>query len=246
MRTRLIVIGAFLCATILPAALAASVYTQARHVPCLWSADYCGLLNNVLSDGAVFRGCAIVSLIQGATLITLDFKRWREHEQINWPSKYIDVVLLLLFVALAWGLSQAALDAYGYFYSTVPAGAPHDAQIVVDFNKRLDKAMLDSANLAAFFIWATGLEMAICIYMLWKAFESEELEHEIAVHEVHRRHEYPESADQRPRVTSSQRASHPIVPSVGDGTPTPATRSANSAILDLPAARRRPMGSTRY
>jgi hypothetical protein len=51
--------------------------------------------------------------------------------------------------------------------------------------------------------------MAICIYKLWKAFEIEELAHEIAIHEDYRYHEYPEAVDQRPRVTSSQRASHP-------------------------------------
>jgi hypothetical protein len=84
------------------------------------------------------------------------------------------MALLMLFVALAWGLPQAALDAYGHFYSTVPADVPRDVQIAVDFNKRLDKAMLDSANLAAFFIWATGLEVAICITRLRKVFEREE------------------------------------------------------------------------
>ena len=73
MRARLIVIGAFLCAAILPAALAASLYTQARHVPCVWSAENCGLLNNVLSAGAVIRGCAVVLLVQGIARLALRF-----------------------------------------------------------------------------------------------------------------------------------------------------------------------------
>src|SRR5262245_28529904 len=171
MRTRLIVMGVFLCAAILPAALVAALYAQARHVPCVWSADNCGLLNNVLSAGAVFRGCAVVLLVQGITRLAFRFWRWRAHEQLKWASTYADMVLLALLVALVWGLSQAALDAYGYFYAHVPADAPHDAQIVVDFDKRLDKAMLESARLAAFFVCAAGLEMGICVYKLWKAFE---------------------------------------------------------------------------
>jgi hypothetical protein len=191
MRARLIVISAFLCASILPAALAASLYAQARHVPCVWSAENCGLLNNVLSAGAVFRGCAIVLLAQGIMRLALRFWRRRAHEQIKW-SLCVDAILLLLFVALTWGLSQAALDAYGYFYNHVPSNAPHDAQIVVDYHKSLDKAMLDSARLAALFVWAAGLEMGICIYRLWKAFEIEELDHEIAVHEEHLRQEHSE------------------------------------------------------
>jgi hypothetical protein len=69
MRTRLIVIGAFLCAAVLPAALAASLYAQARHTPCVWSADNCGLLNNILSAGVVIRGCAVVLLKRGGRRI---------------------------------------------------------------------------------------------------------------------------------------------------------------------------------
>jgi nitrate reductase gamma subunit len=195
MRTRLIVIGAFVCLVVLLAAFVASLYTQARHIPCVWSAQNCGLLNNVLSAGAVLRGCAIVLLAQGVTRLTLRLWRWRAHEQIKWASTCADMVLLLLLVALVWGLSQAALDAYGYFYGHVPADAPHDAQTVVDFDKSLDKAMLDSARLAALFVWAAGLEMGICIYKLWKAFEIEELDHEIAIHEEHLRHERAETTD---------------------------------------------------
>ncbi|HEX3270318.1 MAG TPA: hypothetical protein VHR15_06690 [Ktedonobacterales bacterium] len=194
MRTRLIVIGAFVCSAILPAALVASLYAQARHVPCVWSAQNCSLLNNLLSAGAVIRGCAVVLLIQGGAHLALRLWRSRAHEPIKWPSLCVDAILLLLFAALAWGLSQAALDAYGYFYSNVPADNPLDARKVADFNKGLDKAMLDSARLAAGFVWAAGVEVAICIYTLWKAFDEQELNHEIAVHEEHRRHEHPETA----------------------------------------------------
>jgi hypothetical protein len=196
MRTRLIVIGAFICVAVLPAALAASLYAQARHVPCVWSAQNCGLLNNVLSAGAVIRGCAVVLLVQGAVRLALRFWRWRAHKQIRWLSFCVDAILLLLFVALAWSLSQAALDAYARFYSTVPADIPLDARKVADFTQGLDKAMLDSSRLAVFYIWASGLEMAICVYRLWKAFEIDELDHEIALHEEHRRHEHPEAAHQ--------------------------------------------------
>jgi hypothetical protein len=196
MRTRLIVIGAFLFAAVLPAALIASLYAQARHIPCVWSAQNCGLLNNVLSAGAVIRGCAVVLLVQGGAHLALRLWRWRAHEQIKWPSLCVDVILLLLFVALAWDLSQAALDAYAHFYANVPADIPLDAHKVADYNKGLDKAMLDSARLAALFVWAAGLDVAICIYQLWKAFDIEELNHEIAVHEEHRRHEHPEAAHQ--------------------------------------------------
>jgi nitrate reductase gamma subunit len=194
MRTRLIVIGVFVCLVVLLAAFVASLYVQARHNPCVWSAQNCGLLNNVLSAGAVLRGCAVVLLAQGVTRLTLKFWRWRAGEQRRWSSLCFDVVLLLLLVAVVWGLSQAALDAYGHFYSTVPADIPLDARKVADFNKGLDKAMLDSARLAAGFVWATGVEVAICIDRLWKAFDIQELNHEIAVHEAHQRHEHPEAS----------------------------------------------------
>jgi hypothetical protein len=196
MRTRLIVIGTFLCAAVLPAALAASAYAQARHDPCLWSAQNCSLLNNVLSAGAVIRGCAVVLLDQGVMRLALRVWRWRAHERIKWPSLCVYAVLLLLLVALVWGLSQAALNAYAHFYANVPADIPLDARKVADFNNGLDKAMLDSARLAALFVWAAGLEMGICIYKLWKAFEIEELDHEIAVHEEHRRRKHPEHPSQ--------------------------------------------------
>ncbi len=194
MRTRLIVIGAFLCAAVLPAALIASLYAQARHIPCIWSAGDCGLLNNVLSAGAVLRSCAVILLVQGIMRLALRLWRWRAREQIKWASLCFDVVLLLILVALVWGLSQAASDAYGYFYSHVPADRPLNARKVADFNKGLDKAMLDSARLAAGFVWATGIEVAICIDRLWKAFDIQELNHEIAVHEAHQRHEHPEAS----------------------------------------------------
>jgi uncharacterized membrane protein YidH (DUF202 family) len=195
MRTRLIVIGAFVCAAILLAAFVASLYAQARHDPCAWSAQNCGLLNNLLSAGAVIRGCAVVLLVQGVARLVLKIWRWRAHEPIEWSSLCVCAVLLLLLVTLVWGLSQAALDAYARYYSTVPADTPLDARKVADFHMGLDKAMLSSARLAALFIWAAGLEMGICIYKLWKAFEAEELDHEIALHEEHRRHEHPEATD---------------------------------------------------
>ncbi|HEY7020966.1 MAG TPA: hypothetical protein VH349_07610 [Ktedonobacterales bacterium] len=132
-------------------------------------------------------------LVQGVVRLALRFWRWRAHKQIRWLSFCVDAILLLLFVALAWGLSQAALDAYARFYSTVPADIPLGARKVADFNKGLDKAMLDSARLAAGFVWAAGLETAICITRLWKAFEIEELDHEIAVHEEHQHREHPET-----------------------------------------------------
>jgi hypothetical protein len=193
MRTRLIVIGAFVCLVVLLAALVAALYAQARHDPCIWSAQNCGLLNNLLSAGAVMRGCAVVLLIQGVARLALRLWRWRAHEPIRWPSLCADIVLLLLLVALVWGLSQAALDPYTRYYSTVPADAPLDARKVADFRMGLDKAMLDSARLAALFIWAAGLEMGICIYKVWNAFETEELDHEIALHEELRRQEHPEA-----------------------------------------------------
>jgi hypothetical protein len=194
MRTRLIVIGAFACLVVLLAVFVASLYVQARHVPCLWSAQNCGLLNNLLSTGAVIRGCAVVLLVQGTVRLALRFWRWRTREQIKWPSLCADVILLLLLVALVWALSQAALDAYAHYYSSVPADAPLDARKVADFNQSLDKVMLDSARLAAGFVCVTGVETAICIYKLWKAFDMQELDHEIAVHEEQRRHEHPDTA----------------------------------------------------
>jgi hypothetical protein len=45
------------------------------------------------------------------------------------------------------------------------------------------------------FVWAAGLEMGICIYKLWKAFEIEELDHEITIHEEHLRHKRAETTE---------------------------------------------------
>lgn len=131
----------------------------------------------------------MVLLLQGAARLTLTLWRRRAHEQIKWPYLCVDAIVLLLFVAIARELSQSALDAYTYFYSTVPADIPLDARKVSDFNQGLDKSMFDSARLAAWSVWVAGLETAICIYKVWKAFDVEELDHEIAVHEEHRRHE---------------------------------------------------------
>ncbi len=139
------------------------------------------------------RGSAVVLLVQGGARLMLMPWRWRAHEQIKWPCLCADAILLLLFVAVAWELSQAALDAYTHFYSAVPADVSLDARKVSDFNKGLDKAMFDSARLAAFFVWASGLETAMCIYKVWKALDGEELNHEIALHEEHRRHEHPDA-----------------------------------------------------
>jgi hypothetical protein len=130
-------------------------------------------------------------MIQGAARLALRCWRWRAGERFKWPSLCVDVILLLLLVALVWGLSQAALDAYGQFYSTVPADILSDARKVADFNQGLDKAMLDSARLAAGFVCVSGTETAICSYKLWKAFDLQELDHEIALHEEQRSREHP-------------------------------------------------------
>jgi hypothetical protein len=101
--------------------------------------------------------------------------------------------MFALGIAVTWGLSQAALDAYAHFYYSVPAGAPHGAQIAVDFNKRLDKAVLDSMRFGVYFVVMSALSLTISVFDLWKAFDAEELDHEIALHEEHRRQEHSET-----------------------------------------------------
>jgi hypothetical protein len=76
MRARLIVIGAFLCAAVLPTTLAASLYAQARHVPCVWSADYCVPLNGLILDGSILRGSAIVFGAEAITRGALSGWHW--------------------------------------------------------------------------------------------------------------------------------------------------------------------------
>jgi hypothetical protein len=193
MRTRVIVIGAFLCATVLPAALAASAYAHARHDPCLWGADYCSPLDNLLFAGAVFRGCAVSLLAQGVALAALVFWQWRSREVIDWSSVLGGATYLLIVVVIAWGLSQAALNAYAQFYYSVPAGAAHDAKAVLDFHTSLGKAMANFTGLGAVFAFMTGTSAILRGLNVWNVLKSEELDHEIARHEEHQRHEHPDA-----------------------------------------------------
>jgi hypothetical protein len=57
MRTRLIIIGALLCAAIQPAALAASVHAQARHSRRHCNVDCCVPLNSLIFNGGILRAC---------------------------------------------------------------------------------------------------------------------------------------------------------------------------------------------
>jgi hypothetical protein len=193
MRTRLIVIGVFLCAAVLPAALAASAYAQARHDPCLWSADYCSPLDNLLFAGAVFRGCAISLFAQAATLAALIFWQWRSRKDLDWEALCAGIIFFPLLIAIAWGISEAALNAYAQFYYSVPTGAGHDAKVVLDFQTQLGKAMSNFTRLGAVFVFMTGVSAILCGLKIWNFLKSEELDHEIAAHEEHRRHEHPES-----------------------------------------------------
>jgi len=193
MRTRLIVIGAFLCAAIAPAILAASLYAQARHDPCLWSADYCSPLDNLLFGGAVLRACAISLLGQGIALAALIFWQWRLRERIDWAAVLGGVAFFVTVIVIAWGLSQVALDAYSQLYYSVPAGAGHDAKAVLDFHKQLDKTLRSFLGFGVVVLLMTGISAVLCSIKAWRFVDVEELDHEIAVHEEHRRHEHPES-----------------------------------------------------
>jgi hypothetical protein len=192
MRTRLIVIGLFVGAAILPAILAASLYTQARHDPCLWSDDYCSPLDNALFVGAVLRGCAISLIGQGIAIAALVLWQWRSRESIDWPSVLGGVAFFAVVSLIAWGLSQAALDAYSQLYYSVPAGAAHDAKVALDFRDRLDKALSSFLGFGVVFVLITVTSAVLGGINAWKFVDVEELDHEIAVHEAHRRHEHPE------------------------------------------------------
>jgi hypothetical protein len=103
---RVIAIGAFLCAAVFPAILAAALSMQARHVPCRWTADYRSPLDNLLFEGAV--ALIIVGLARGALI----YWRWRLHDTLHWPVILVDGATLVLGITVVWALSRAALDTY--------------------------------------------------------------------------------------------------------------------------------------
>jgi hypothetical protein len=191
MRTRSLIIGVFLCAAILPAVLAASLYTQARHDPRLWSADDCSPLDNILFAGVILRACSISLVGEGVALAAFVFWQWRLREHIEWAFVLGWAVFFVVATLTAWWLSQMALAAYTQFYDSVPAGAAHDAKAALDLHKQLDKTMGSFLGAGAVFLFMTGTSAVLCGIKAWKFFEVEELDEEIAVHEEQRHHEHP-------------------------------------------------------
>ena len=201
MRTRLIVVDVFLCAAVLPAAIAASAYAQARHDPCLWSADYCSPLDNIIFAGAILRACSISLIGQGVALAAFVFWQWRLRERIlreriEWASVLGWAVFFVVAILIAWWLSQVALDAYSQLYYSIPAGAGHDAKDVIDFHKQIDKTLRSFLGFGVVVLLMTGISAILCSIKAWRFVDVEELDHEIAVHEEHQRHEHPEAAHQ--------------------------------------------------
>jgi hypothetical protein len=179
MRTRLLVIGVYLGAVALPAAF----YLQASRAPCPWNADYCGPLDTILAASAILRASALIFLVEGVTDLVRVLLSWRAREGIHWPSVLFSIGASLFFLALSLTLSQTALDAYARFYASIPRGPLHDARLVLDIHRRLNQAMLDAARVGAVFVGMTTVSVVLCVLDLWHAFDREELEREIALHE---------------------------------------------------------------
>jgi hypothetical protein len=145
--------------------------------------------------GAVVRGCAISLIGQGVAIAALVFWQWRSRESIDWPTVLGGVAFFAVVSLIAWGLSQAALDAYSQLYYSVPAGAAHDAKVALDFHQRLDKVLSSFIGFGGVFVLITVISAVLGGINAWKFVDVEELDHEIAVHEAHRRHEHPETTN---------------------------------------------------
>jgi hypothetical protein len=173
-RTRIIVIGAFLCAAVLTAILAVVLYLQARHIPCQWSADYCSPLGNLIFAGAVVRGCAVTLIIVGVTCGVLVYWRWRLHGTRHWSvilvAGAIGVILVLGSTAI-WALSQAALDTYVQFYNSVPAGAAEDSREAINFLHQVEGAMDGFIWLGRALVIIVGVAVTACALKIWQYFD---------------------------------------------------------------------------
>jgi hypothetical protein len=193
MRTRLIVISAFLCAAILPAVLAAALYMQARHVHCIWSADYCVPLNGLIFDGSILRGSTFAFGVEAITFGALAGWRWMAEGKIDWTEAIIWALFLCALVILSWILSSWALDVYQRLYDIAPARPAYDAERARQYKEMLYNASRDYGGFElGLGVLATAF-LVTCVIKIWSAFDLQDLDHEIAAHEEHRRHEHPEA-----------------------------------------------------
>lgn len=174
MRMRIIVVVAFLCAAVLFAVLAATLYMQARHVPCRWTTDYCSPLDNLIFEGAVVRGCAVALIIVVLARGALIYWRWRLHETTLWSVILVEGAMLVLGIAVVWALSQAALDTYTQLYSSVPIGAAGRSREVLVFLNQLDRATGDFYWLGRALAITTGLAVVACAVRIWHTFDIEQ------------------------------------------------------------------------
>jgi hypothetical protein len=177
MRTRIIVIGAFLCAAVLPAILAVVLYLQERHVPCRWSADYCSPLDNLIFAGAVVRGCAVTLIIVGLTCGALVYWRWRLHGTRHWSVILVAgaiSAILVLGSMVIWALAQAALDTYAQLFNSVPAGAAKESHEAITFLNQLEGAMHGFIWLGRALVIIVGVAVTAYAFRIWHTFDIQE------------------------------------------------------------------------
>lgn len=193
MRTRLIVIGAFLCAAILPAIVSGLLYAQARHTPCLWSADYCVPLNSLIFDGSILRGSVLAFGAEAIAFGTLAGWRWMTEGKIDWSNTIMWALFLCALVVVSWILSLWALDVYQRLYEIAPAQPGYDAARAHQYREMLYNASRDYGGFALVAgAFATAF-LVTGVVKIWNAFDLQDLDHEIALHEDHRCHEHREA-----------------------------------------------------
>jgi hypothetical protein len=194
MRTRLMIIGACVCATIFPAIVAAAFYMRARHDPCLWSADYCIPLNGLIVDGGILRGSALALGIEAISFGALAGRRWMTEGKIDWSDTIMWALFLCAAIILSWIFSRWALDVYLRLYEIAPAQPTHDAERARHYRVMLYNASQDYGGCALIAGTLAAAFLVTSVVKLWNAFALQDLDHEIAVHEEHRRHEHPDAA----------------------------------------------------
>lgn len=193
MRTRIIVIGAFLCAAVLPAVLAAALYVRARHVHCIWSADYCVPLNGLVLSGSGLRGSAITFGAEAIALGALAGWHWLTRHKLDWSDAVLWALFLCGLAVASWILSRWALDVYQRLYEIAPAQPSYDAERTRQYHEMLYNAYNDYSSFGIIAIIFAVAFLITCFVKLWRAFRLQELDDEIALHEERLSHEHAET-----------------------------------------------------
>jgi hypothetical protein len=102
-------------------------------------------------------------------------------------------LFLCAAVILSWIFSRWALDVYQRLYDLAPAGVAHDAERTRQYREMLNNASRDYGGFALVAGTLAAAFLVTSVVKIWNAFDLQDLAHEIAVHEEHRRHEHPDA-----------------------------------------------------